>query len=147
MEAMTMIATLAGTLAGVGVTMALWWCFGRGENAAEDCLPENGQAHDMKWKGRSGEERRCSKGEWVKLEPEVTEEDVRSFFAKYDPVERNVPVAMIAEWKQMAAEKMAAVHSAEEFAYEQGRLTAYREMEQAFLEMGREGEDGGREGR
>lgn len=71
----------------------------------------------------------------VVLEPEVTEEDVRSFFAKYDPVERNVPVAMVAEWKQMAAEKMAAVQSAEEFAFEQGRLAAFCEMEKAFLEV------------
>ena len=37
--------------------------------------------------------------------------------------------------KQMAAEKMAAVKSAEDFAHEQGRLAAFCEMEKAYLEM------------
>lgn len=117
METMTIVATLAGVLGGVGVTMALWWCFGRDEGSRGADAPEGG-----------GE---CL----VRLEPEVTQEDVRSFFAKYDAQERNVPAAMIAEWRQMAAEKMAAVHSAEEFAFEQGRLAAFAEMERAFMEI------------
>lgn len=71
----------------------------------------------------------------IMLEPEPTQEDVKSFFAKLDEVERNVPVAMVATWKQLAAEKMAAVRSAEEFAFEQGRMAAFCEMEKAFLEM------------
>lgn len=71
----------------------------------------------------------------IQLEPEPTQEDVRSFFAKLDAAERNVPAAMVAVWKQLAAEKMAAVHSAEEFAFEQGRLAAFCEMEKAYLEM------------
>ena len=74
----------------------------------------------------------------IRLEPEVAEEDVRSFYAKLDAVERNVPVALVAEWKQMAAERMAAVQSAEQFAFEQGRLAAFGEMERAFLEMAKE---------
>ena len=73
----------------------------------------------------------------IQLEPEPTQEDVKSFFAKLDEVERNVPVAMVATWKQLAAEKMTAVRSAEEFAFEQGRLAAFCEMEKAFLEMGK----------
>ena len=42
----------------------------------------------------------------VQLEPEVSEGDIRSFFAKFDERERNVPVAMIAEWKQMTVENL-----------------------------------------
>lgn len=71
----------------------------------------------------------------VKLEPEVSECDIRSFFAKFDERERNVPAAMIAQWKQMAVEKMGLVKDAESFAFEQGRLAAYCEMEKLFLEM------------
>ena len=119
METMTIVATLAGVLGGVGVTMALWWCFGREE-------------------GSHGAEQEHQEGEWIALEPAPTQEDVRSFFAKMDAVERNVPVAMVAAWKQMAAEKMAAVRSAEEFAFEQGRLAAFCEVEKMFLETGGE---------
>lgn len=74
----------------------------------------------------------------VRIEPPVEESDIRSFFAKFDANERNVPVAIIAEWKQMAVEKMENVKSAEEFAFEQGRLSAYCELERAFLEMAQE---------
>lgn len=71
----------------------------------------------------------------VQLEPEVSEGDIRSFFAKFDERERNVPVAMIAEWKQMTVEKMERVSDANGFAFQQGRLAAYCEMEKLFLEM------------
>lgn len=116
METMTIVATLAGVLAGVGITMALWWCFAREEGLrqTEAANPEGG---------------------WIALEPEPTQEVVRSFFAKLDAAERNVPVAMVATWKQVAAENMAAVKSAEEFAFEQGRMAAFCEMEKAYLEM------------
>lgn len=114
---MTIVATLAGVLAGVALAWTCWRIF------AED---------------DEGHEGRGVPRDVVRLEPEVTEEDVRSFFAKYDAVERNVPVALVAEWKQIAAEKMAAVQSAEQFAFEQGRLAAFGEMEKAFLEIAEE---------
>ena len=71
----------------------------------------------------------------VQLEPEVSENDIVVFFAKLDAEERNVPAAMIAQWKQMAVEKMEQVKDAESFAFEQGRLAAYCEMEKLFIEM------------
>ena len=71
----------------------------------------------------------------VQLEPEVSENDIRMFFAKLDAEERNVPAAMIAQWKQMAVEKMEQVKDAESFAFQQGRLAAYCEMEKLFLGM------------
>ena len=89
-------------------------------------------------KGRlAGNRRAKEERAMIMLEQEPTQKDVRSFFAKLDEVERNVPVAMIATWKQMAAEQMAAVKSAEEFAFEQGRLSAFCEMEKAFLDVAR----------
>ena len=123
METMTIAATLAGVLAGVGVSWICWRVF-----AEEDVAEREGRYAD----GAAGGAER------VLLEPEVAEEDVRSFYAKLDAVERNVPVALVAEWKQMAAERMAAVQSAEQFAFEQGRLAAFGEMERAFLEMAKE---------
>ena len=74
----------------------------------------------------------------VQLEPEVSENDIQMFFAKLDAEERNVPAAMIAQWKQMAVEKMEQVKDAESFAFEQGRLAAYGEMEKMFLETAEE---------
>ena len=71
----------------------------------------------------------------VQLEPEVSENDIVVFFAKLDAEERNVPAAMIAQWKQMAVEKMEQVKDAESLAFEQGRLAAYSEMEKLFIEM------------
>ena len=97
--------------------MALWWCFGRG--GVEETQEETARRNEG----------------GVLLEPEPTQKDIRSFFAKLDAVERNVPVMMIATWKQMAAENMAAVKSAEEFAFEQGRMAAFCEMEKAYQEM------------
>ena len=123
METMMIAATLAGVLAGVGVSWICWRIF-----AEEDVAEREGRYAD----GAAGGAER------VLLEPGVAEEDVRSFYAKLDAVERNVPVALVAEWKQMAAEKMAAVQSAEEFAFAQGRLAAFGEMERAFLEMAKE---------
>ena len=76
------------------------------------------------------------------------EADVRGFFAKLDAMERNVPAEMVAEWRQMAAERMAAVHTETEFAYEQGRLKAYIEIERMFREVARDeafGAEGGEE--
>lgn len=136
METMTMVATLAGTLTGIGIAWACWWIFGEwagGDEGKGVGARRVGEGERMAGDGG----RREGEG-MVALEPEVTQEDVRSFFAKYDAAERNVPVAMIAEWKQLAAEKMAAVHSAEEFAFEQGRLAAFCEMEKAFLEVAEE---------
>ena len=126
-EGIAIVAVLAGMLAGVVLAWICWRIFGDETDEAD--APIKGASA-----GWAGDERNI-----VRIEPEVTQEDVRSFFAKYDPVERNVPVAMIAEWKQMAAERMAAVKSAEDFAFEQGRLRAYGEMERAFLEVGKEG--------
>lgn len=74
----------------------------------------------------------------VVLEPPVSEKDVRAFFLKLDAEEMNVPAAVVIEWKQMAVERMKTVKSAEEFAYEQGRLAAYCEMEKMFLETAQE---------
>jgi len=65
-------------------------------------------------------------------------EDVKGFFAKLDAMERNVPAEMVAEWRQMAAERMAAVRTETEFAHEQGRLRAYIEIEGMFREVARE---------
>lgn len=114
-------AALAGV--GVGVVMA-WICW---RIFAEEDEPS--PRADARSAG-AGEEKVN-----VVLEPPVAQADVESFYAKLDAVERNVPVALIAEWKLMAAEKMAAVRSAEEFAFEQGRLAAFGEMERAFLEL------------
>lgn len=135
-EGIAIMAVLAGMLAGVVLAWLCWRIFGEDDPATEGGGTRYKGKGLREWDG--GGERECG-GRIVRIEPEVTQEDVRSFFAKYDPVERNVPVAMIAEWKQMAAEKMAAVKSAEDFAFEQGRLRAYGEMERAFLEVGKGG--------
>ena len=139
METMMIAATLAGVLAGVGVSWICWRMFSEEDapsalaDARSDGAAGNGRGNGSDWssRGAGGAER-------VLLEPEVAEEDVRSFYAKLDAVERNVPVALVAEWKQMAAERMAAAKSAEEFAFAQGRLAAFGEMERAFLEMAKE---------
>lgn len=89
----------------------------------------------MKW---FREEKREDRARITVLEPLVTESDVMSFFRKLDAEEMNVPAAMLVEWKLMAVEKMKNVESAEEFAFEQGRLAAYCEIEKMFLEMAEE---------
>ena len=90
-----------------------------------------------KWLRRKREEE-SGRVEIVVLDPPVSENDVQSFFMKLDAEERNVPAAMVIEWKQMAIERMKTVESAEAFAYEQGRLAAYGEMEKMFLETAEE---------
>ena len=135
-------AALAGVGVGVVVAWICWRIFaeeeGEGENGTGGGAPRTPESAAEGIDARSvgvGEERRDGGAVRVVLEPEVTQEDVRSFYAKLDAVERNVPVALVTEWKQLAAEKMAAVRSAEEFAFEQGRLAAFGEMERAFLEL------------
>ncbi len=76
-------------------------------------------------------------GARMALEPPVTEDDIRSFFAKLDAEERNVPAALAAEWRQLAAEAMERAKDAQEFAYQQGRLAAYVEVEKLFAEVAR----------
>lgn len=76
-------------------------------------------------------------GARMALEPQVTEDDIRSFFAKLDAEERNVPAALAAEWRQLAAEAMERARDAQEFAYQQGRLAAYVEVEKLFAEVAR----------
>ena len=90
-----------------------------------------------KWLRRK-REKESGRVEIVVLDPPVSENDVQSFFMKLDAEERNVPAAMVNEWKLMAIERMKTVESAEAFAYEQGRLAAYGEMEKMFLETAEE---------
>ena len=89
----------------------------------------------MKLFGRGEQKKESGRVEIVVLDPPVSENDVQSFFMKLDAEERNVPAAMVNEWKLMAIERMKTVESAEAFAYEQGRLAAYCEMEKLFIEM------------
>lgn len=92
--------------------------------------------------GRGGSRRRTPEAETT------AEEDVRSFFAKLDAAERDVPAALVDEWRQMAAEGMERAADAQSFAFEQGRLRAYREVAGMFRDLARsyrgrpmEGED------